>query len=294
VHLAVGQEAVAVGVSRHLSASDFVFSAHRSHAHVLALDPNPYQLFAELLGRKTGLSRGYGGSMHLWNGEFGFSGSVPIVSGTISLAVGAGLASKLKGETTIGVAYFGDGAMEEGIVHESLNIASKMQIPVLFVCENNFFSSHLHINERQPSKFTSRFAHAHNVRNKAINGNSIDEVFAASGELISYIRETRKPAFIEAFTFRLFGHVDWREDIDVGVGRSEAEVNLWKSRDPIKKIRDGLRRHGGQSEKIEVIDKEIREKVLASWNKAVSDPFPQESDLLSYVLTKEARDFNVD
>ena len=112
---------------------------------MLALGTEPRRLFAEVLGKQSGLTKGMGGSMHLWDGPNGFYGSVPIVGGTVPLAVGAALASKFQGKGDISVAYFGDGAIEEGVVHESLNLARQLQVPILFVCENNLFSSHMHI-----------------------------------------------------------------------------------------------------------------------------------------------------
>ena len=141
VHLGVGQEAVAVGLSQHLSASDYVFGAHRSHCHLLALGGDTRALFAEVLGKETGLSKGMGGSMHLWDESVGFYGSVPIVAGTVSLAVGAAMSARLRGTSNISVAYFGDGACEEGVVHESLNLASIQKDPVIFVVENNLFEA---------------------------------------------------------------------------------------------------------------------------------------------------------
>lgn len=293
VHLAAGQEAIAVGISSVLSQNDFVFSAHRSHAHLLALDPNPYGLFAEVLGRTTGLSRGFGGSMHLWNGRSGFYGSVPIVSGTIPLAVGSGLASKLRGSESIGVAYFGDGAMEEGVVHESLNLASKLEIPILFVCENNLFSSHLHINERQPSIFNARFAKAHQIEYRVIDGNNVKSVFESSKELVSYIRKKQRPAFLEAFTYRLYGHVDWREDIDVGVGRSSADLNKWKSRDPIKRLKSALGNNEKFIEKLAQIEQDINKKIIQDWEKAESDSFPNDSELTTNVYISDVRNTDV-
>ncbi len=293
IHLAAGQEAIAVGISSVLTKKDYVFSAHRSHAHLLALDPNPYGLFAEVLGRSTGLSKGFGGSMHLWNGKSGFSGSVPIVSGTIPLAVGTGLASKLRGSESIGVAYFGDGAMEEGVVHESLNLASKLEIPILFVCENNLFSSHLHINERQPSNFNARFAIAHQIESRVVDGNNVKSVANNAQELVSQIRNTRRPAFLEAFTYRLYGHVDWREDIDVGVGRSSEDLNKWKSRDPIKRLKKALDGNAEFVEKLAQIEQDIKIRIVQDWEKAESDPFPSDSELISNVLFSDVRDQNV-
>ena len=293
VHLAAGQEAIAVGITNSLSARDFIFSAHRSHAHLLALDPNPYGLFAEVLGKSTGLSKGFGGSMHLWNGKSGFYGSVPIVSGTIPLAVGAGLASKLRKDNSIGVAYFGDGAMEEGVVHESLNFASKLEIPILFVCENNYFSSHLHINERQPSKYNARFAIAHQIESRVVDGNNIKSVIENSRELVNYIRDSHRPAFLETFTYRLYGHVDWREDIDVGVGRSVDDLNKWRARDPIRRLKIALEKYAGFSEKLVELEHRIREKVFQDWDKAESDPYPKESELLTNVYFSDSRNQHV-
>ena len=176
VHLGVGQEAIAAGLSLFLKKDDYVFGGHRSHSHIIALGGSIYKLFAEVLGKKTGFSKGRGGSMHLIDQENGFYGSVPIVAGTVSLAVGAGLASKLKKSTNIAIAYLGDGACEEGIIHESLNLASTMKLPVIFVVENNLYSSHLDINLRQPSDRTARFAEANMINTKVVDGNNIVEV----------------------------------------------------------------------------------------------------------------------
>ena len=137
VHLGIGQEAIAVGVSQYLRSSDMVFGTHRSHTHILALGSSIHGLFAEVLGKVTGLSKGMGGSMHLWDGPRGFSGSVPIVGGTVPLAVGAGLASKLKGSDEVGVCYLGDGATEEGVVQESMNQIVILEFLVLEKMQNN-------------------------------------------------------------------------------------------------------------------------------------------------------------
>jgi pyruvate dehydrogenase E1 component alpha subunit len=293
VHLAAGQEAIALGISTALTNKDFVFSAHRSHAHLLALDPNPYGLFAEVLGKSTGLSRGFGGSMHLWNGDSGFKGSVPIVSGTVPLAVGAALSVKIKNIDSIAVAYFGDGAMEEGVIHESMNLASRLELPILFVCENNYFSSHLHINERQPSKFNARFAIAHQIEAKVVDGNNLKSVIDNANQLIKHIRNSRRPAFLETFTYRLYGHVDWREDIDVGVGRSTSDLNLWKSRDPIKRLINALSKYESFSERLQIIEGEVRSKIIRDWEKAESDSLPNNSELLTHVYFSNSREQNV-
>ena len=162
-HLGIGQEAIAVGLSAFLRKTDSVFGAHRSHSHFLALNNDVFSLFAETLGRVDGCSKGMGGSMHLIDKKNGFYGSVPIVGATIPIAVGAGFAHKLDKCNNISVSYLGDGATEEGVFHESLNLAKVNQLPVLFVCENNLFASHMHILERQPAYSTLRFANANEI-----------------------------------------------------------------------------------------------------------------------------------
>ena len=232
VHLAVGQEAVPVGISENLKTSDSIFSAHRSHAHLIALGSNLENVFAEILGKAQGVSGGFGGSMHLVDKSVGFQGSVPIVAGTVPLALGTALASKFKSSKDISVSYFGDGAIEESIVHESLNLASLMNLPVLFVCENNYMASHMHISERQSRSDLTRFAKANGIESVRIDGNDVISILRESNKIISHIRETSRPFFIEALTYRQLGHVDWREDIDVGVSRSQSDIDLWKSFDP--------------------------------------------------------------
>ena len=289
VHLGAGQEAIAVGISAHLRKSDRVFSAHRSHAHLLALGTDVRKLFAELLGKSTGLTHGMGGSMHLWDQSNGFYGSVPIVAGTVPLAVGAGLAAKMQKTGDIAVAYFGDGAAEEGVVQESLNLASQLGIPILFVCENNFFSSHMHISQRQPIHSVARFADANNIDNEVVDGNNIASVSESAARLISNSRKNNVPGFLEVVTFRHYGHVDWREDIDVGVNRSTSEVEKWKSRDPINRLKSALVQNKTLSEKdLESIYKTIDSEIESAWKHAESDPYPAKEDLLRTVY-KEVR-----
>ena len=290
VHLGVGQEAVAAGVSAHLRATDRVFGAHRSHSHLLALGSSMHGLFAEVLGRDTGLSRGMGGSMHLWDQPRGFYGSVPIVAGTVSLAVGAGLAAKLSGTDDVAVSYFGDGAVEEGVVHESLNLARILKVPVLFVVENNLFSSHMHISLRQPLAATARFAEAHDMPFEIIDGNDIVAVEAASQRLISQARAGHGPAFLEAVTARWYGHVDWREDIDVGVNRSPDDLENWRKRDPVARLVSGLHANGAWStaEHDELVT-DISEQIRSAWAQALQDPYPPDSALLDRVYAAGAR-----
>lgn len=284
VHLGVGQEAVAVGVSAHLRASDRVFGAHRSHSHLLALGSSVEGLFAEVLGRDTGHSKGMGGSMHLWDQPRGFYGSVPIVAGTVPLAVGAGLAAKLQLNGDVAVAYLGDGAVEEGVVHESLNLARIQDIPVIFVVENNLFASHMHISTRQPNDSTARFAYANDVSYRVVDGNDVIAIASAASELIADARLGKGPGFIEAVTFRWYGHVDWREDIDVGIHRSVDELNNWRQRDPIRRLHEAMLLEGVWTEQdYKAMETTLQQEVDAAWAQAMQAPFPASVSLLDRV-----------
>ena len=166
--------------------------------------------------------------MHLIDKSKGFYGSVPIVSGTVPLAVGAGLACKMQKTSNVAVSYFGDGALEEGVVHESLNLASLYKLPVIFIVENNLFASHMHISLRQPNLSTTRFAVANNIPFEIIDGNNITDVSKAAKNAIKITRSGEGPFFIEAITYRWNGYVDWRDDIDVGIQRSKEDLKIGK------------------------------------------------------------------
>jgi pyruvate dehydrogenase E1 component alpha subunit len=284
VHLGVGQEAIAVGMSRWLRNTDRVFGAHRSHSHVLALGSSVRGLFSEVLGKDAGLSRGMGGSMHLWDGPRGFYGSVPIVAGTVALAVGAALAAKLSGSDDIGVSYMGDGAIEEGVVQESLNLARILNAPMIFVVENNLFASHMHISLRQPLDSTARFAVAHDIRCEVVDGNDVVAVSNAAERLVGRARRGGGPGFLEAVTYRWYGHVDWREDIDVGVNRSTDDLANWRARDPVGRLRTAMKQASLWSDAdharlVEQLDREIS----GAWSQAMDDPWPEPGALLDRV-----------
>lgn len=288
VHLGVGQEAIAVGVSSTLRKTDRVFGAHRSHSHVLALGAKLEKLFAEVLGKDTGLSRGMGGSMHLWDQPNGFYGSVPIVAGTVPLAVGSALAAKLQNKDDIGVSYFGDGAIEEGVVHESLNLASVLDLPILFVVENNLFASHMHISLRQPKEFTARFALANNIPYEVVDGNDVVAVAEAAKRLVERARNGDGPGFLEAITYRWYGHVDWRDDIDVGVNRSQEHVANWKARDPVRRLSLALNQSYGWSEQQTIdLENELTVEANGAWSVAEAAPYPGQDTLLTRVYAQQ-------
>jgi TPP-dependent pyruvate/acetoin dehydrogenase alpha subunit len=283
IHLAVGQEAISVGVSNYLLKTDAVFGNHRSHGHYLALGGSLKDLFSEILGRSSGCSGGKGGSMHIKSPENGLIGTMPIVASTIPIAVGAALALKSKDSSSVSVAFFGDGATEEGVFHESLNLASILGLPILFVCENNQFSSHLHISERQRSNETARFAKANNIIHKVVDGNSLDAVQAATAELLGIARASREPVYLEAKTYRLYGHVGGEVDETIGLNR-ELDLKAWSLRDPLKLLRKELLSTGEISEgAIEKLEISIRKQVDETWHEALSESYPIADSLLDGV-----------
>lgn len=283
-HLGIGQEAVAVGISQHLLSSDRVFGGHRSHAHYLALGASLDKMMAEVLGKASGASRGMGGSMHLYAPEVGFQGSVPIVGATIPIAAGAALAAKMDGQGDVAVAYFGDGACEEGVMHETLNMAAVMALPCIFVAENNLYSSHLDIDQRQPATSVARYAEAHRVNHRLVDGNDVIAVAKAAGELIGAARRGEGPGFLEAVTFRWRGHVGPNEDIDVGVQRAPEILAAWKHRDPIRRLWEALLQDRDVDANLWIdMEQGVRREVEAAVVGARVAAYPPESALLDLV-----------
>jgi TPP-dependent pyruvate/acetoin dehydrogenase alpha subunit len=293
-HLGIGQEAIAVGVSTHLTAKDRVFGNHRSHSHYLAMGGELYALIAEVLGRSDGASKGMGGSMHIFGGSHGFHGSVPIVGATIPLAVGAGLAARfdatdsggqLSGRPlSVGVCYFGDGTSEEGVLHESMNLAAIYGLPVLFVCENNLYSSHLDISQRQPYDRIARFAEVHSLPARTVDGNDVTAVADAAEELLRVARAKPGPAFLEAVTYRWRGHVGPETDEDVGVRRSHEDLMAWMRRDPIGRLSEAMVAAGMLSaDGLAQLEAKVRHEVDAAVEAALAAPFPPAGQLLDLV-----------
>ncbi len=242
-HLYIGQEAVAAGVCAALTSTDTVWGGHRSHGHYLAKGGSLAGLFGEVLLKASGCAGGRGGSMHLAAPEVGIPGTVPIVAGTISLAAGAAFAYKLRGEDTVAVAFFGDGALEQGQVHESMNLAALYQLPLLLICENNLYASHLHWSERRVADNLYRAGEFHSVPGERVDGNDVSAVHAAARLAVAKARSGDGPTLIECRTFRWRGHVGASFDLDVGVER-RGELAEWVPRDPLQRVADQLIEHG--------------------------------------------------
>jgi len=284
VHLYIGQEAIATGVCASLRKDDYVFSTHRSHGHYIAKGGDTKALMAELYGRATGCSRGRGGSMHLASPDMGLLGSSAIVAGTIPLAAGAALAFSLQKRDAVSVAFFGDGAANEGVFYESLNFASLKKLPVIFVCENNLYSTHMPISACLADTDIYKKAKVFKMLGVRVDGNNVVEVYEAARKAIENARSGEGPTLIECMTYRWRGHVGPNYDLDKGL-RSKEELDYWMDRCPIKRFEEFLMDRGivSNAEK-KVICQEIDKEVEESLVYAEESPYPDQSELTSNVF----------
>lgn len=272
VHLSIGQEAVAAGVCSNLNKNDWIFINYRGHAFYLAKGGPMPQFFAELMGKQKGQSKGKAGSMHMASPAQGVMGASAVVGSTISHAIGAALISKIKKENIIFVTNFGDGALEQGVLHESLNFASLYKTPVLFLCEDNHLAVHSPTSERQAFSVEA-LVNSYNIPYFEIEeGYDLLTVKHESQKPISMVREQRTPVFLKINTARYKEHVGPGEDFFAGY-RSETEMNKWKALDPLITDLDLY------NEFAEKIINEIEEAVQFG----INSPFPTREDLLSDV-----------
>ena len=274
VHLAIGQEAIAVGVCTNLTNEDLVLSTHRAHAHFLAKGGNLRSMIAEIYGKVTGCSKGMGGSMHLIDKSVGFMGSTAIVGNTIPVAVGLALAFKIKRSLSISCAFFGDGAVEEGAFYESVNFAVLHKLPMLFICENNLYSVYSGLDVRQPnSRKIYEMVAGMGIETNHGNGNCILEVGEKVREAKEKIVSGKGPQFLEFDTYRWREHCGPNYDNDIGY-RSEQEFKEWQKRDPLREMFDSY-----SQQRLEDITKKISLEIDDAFAFAEESKFPQKSDL---------------
>jgi len=237
-HLYTGQEAVAAGVIACLTDKDYVFGTHRSHGHYIAKGGGMRRMMAEIFCRETGCAKGRGGSMHLIAAEKGMMGAAPIVGGTIPLALGAALSSHIRGEKRVAAAFFGDGATGEGGLYESMSFAALRNLPLIFICENNLYATHMPIRECRNSENISRIAKPFNIKSWRVDGNDVLKVYEAAKSAVALCRAGKGPAFIECLTYRYKGHVgpdDAVQGIHTDI-RPPAELKRWLKKDPIARF----------------------------------------------------------
>jgi pyruvate dehydrogenase E1 component alpha subunit len=277
LHVAIGQEAIAVGVCGVLEGADVIASTHRAHAHALAKGTHPNELMAELYGKVEGCSRGYGGSMHLYDVERGNIGANAVVGGGLPAITGSALSFKLRGEPRVAVAFFGDGATNIGTFHESLNLAQLWTVPAVFVCENNGYAESTPAWQQLPIEDLSKRAVAYGMHTIVVDGQDVEEVYKAAQRAVRHAREGKGPVFLLANTYRLTGHYVG----DPQVYRPREEVReVRQTQDPLEKLRAKL--EVGQEEWDE-LEREVAELVEASVEFARNGTDPRPEDALKNV-----------
>jgi TPP-dependent pyruvate/acetoin dehydrogenase alpha subunit len=285
-HFGIGQEACAVGVCEALSQSDVVYTHHRSHTHYLAKGGSLFGLIAELLGREGGCSRGRGGSVHLIDREVNFLGSSPILGHSPALATGSALAFSMDKIPSIAVAFFGDGACDEGALWESFNYASIKKLPVLFVCENNFYATETPLNIRNPegNDFCEK-ARSFGLHAERHNGNDVITVYEVAKNAVERCRSNRGPVFLELTTYRWREHVGPLWDYEANrTYRTKEELQWWMERCPVKKLGEELIIEG-LATKSELNDwlLETDSFVKFNMNEALKSPWPNVESLFDNI-----------
>ncbi len=291
VHLYSGQEAVAAGVIAALEQSDVVFGNHRSHGHYLAKTGDVHGMIAEVFCRETGCCAGRGGSMHLCNPEHGFLGAAPIVGGTIALAVGAALAFHIRKENRVAVSFFGDGATGEGVLYESINFAALKKLPVIFVCENNLYSTHMPLSECRAEADITQSLKSFGAICHRVNGNDVLSVHKAAQSAVAHARSGQGPVFVECLTYRLRGHVGPDDNIqgqrtDI---RPADEVKSWRRKDPIDRLTTWLVSHAICTEsELNTITESVKTEVAEAIATVRRSDFPNPTEVYLHVFDAQS------
>ncbi|MBM3303080.1 MAG: thiamine pyrophosphate-dependent dehydrogenase E1 component subunit alpha [Deltaproteobacteria bacterium] len=287
IHLCIGQEAVAVGVCANLNQDDYIASTHRGHGHYLAKGGDLKGLIAELYCRETGCSKGRGGSMHLVDVSVGHMGSSSIVGGCIPIGVGLALAIKMNKQNRVSVAFFGDGAADEGVLYESVNFAILKRLPVIFIYENNQFSVCSRVSARQPGEVIFHATPPEQMYTRIVDGNSVLAVYEAAKTAVNRARGGQGPSFIECKTYRVRGHAGSGSDASLGY-RTAEEIAEWEAKCPVTTFRDKLLGERLISDQeLEEMEKAIEEEIDEAFAFAQSSPLPRAEDLSLYVFKEE-------
>lgn len=282
-HLCVGQEAVSAGVCHALKNTDYVFSSYRSHGAYIAKGGSVKKLFAELYGKSTGCSRGKGGSMHVIAKDVNFMGTSALVSGVIPIAAGAAFASLMKKDKRVSVVFFGDGATEEGVFHETLNFAAMKKLPMVFICENNFYATHSHQLTRQAFDNIYKRTSIYKIPGSRADGNNVAEVYRTASKAIENARNGKGASLIEYRTYRWLEHVGCYYDYGLGY-RSKQELDKWMKKCPVKTFEAALlKKKIITRETIDKIKKNISEEIKEAMIFAKDSPFPEQEQALEDV-----------
>jgi acetoin:2,6-dichlorophenolindophenol oxidoreductase subunit alpha len=285
LHLGIGQEAVAVGACSLLRQDDYVFGGHRSHGHAIAKGADINRLMAEIAGRATGYCAGKGGSMHIVAKEAGFMTATGVVGGTIPLALGAAFAAKEKKKGQVALVFFGDGAGQAGPFHESLNIASLWQLPVIFVCENNGYAEFTPLSAHTKVERLARHAKTYAIPASTVDGNDLSAVRAAIGKAVEKCRAGEGPIFVECLTHRMRGHYEG----DPAKYGELSQLTEWKKKDPIGRVVRLLKsKKAITDKKLEAIENEARDLVEKAAEFSLSSPWPAPNDVERLVYAESS------
>ena len=281
LHLYIGQETVATAVCAHLRDDDHLFSTHRPHGHALAKGVTPRSIMAELFGKATGCCLGKGGSMHVGDVSVGMFPAIAIVGGNAPLAAGTALAAKRLTEDRISVAFMGDGAMNEGVVSESLNMAALWDLPVVYICENNLYAASTPVATGFKNTDIAGRAAAFGLHAVTVDGNDLDAMYETAAEAIARARRREGPSFIEAQTYRLCGH----SRSDPRTYRSKDEEAEWQARDPIPRLAKRLTALGiATDESLAAIEQQVTAVLDDAVDCAEQSPLPEPADTLKHVF----------
>jgi pyruvate dehydrogenase E1 component alpha subunit len=280
-HLCVGEEAVAVGAIANLDDQDYITSTHRGHGHTIAKGIDLNRMMAELLGKRNGYCKGKGGSMHIADLSKGNLGANGVVGGGIPIATGAALSVKLLGEDRVVICFFGDGAMNEGTFHESLNMASVWKLPIIFICENNQYGMSMSVKRATSVEDLSERAKAYGIPGKRIDGMDVFSVYDAVKDAKAYVK-TKGPMLIVAQTYRYLGH----SKSDANKYRTKEEILQWREKDPIPRFRQYLLDSADYSEdELVKLEEKGHEDIEAAVRYAQESPEPTLEDMLTDVYS---------
>jgi len=284
MHTYIGEEAVASGVCAHLTIEDAVFSTHRGHGHALAKGMKPERMIAEVMGKALGCCGGRGGSMHLFEPSVGFFGTSGIVGPSILLATGAGYKAKLQGSDRVGVAFFGDGASNNGAFHEGINMASAWSLPVMYVCENNLYATEVPLRTITKSPSVAERARGLGLPGVQVDGQDVLAVHQVAGEAIARARGGEGPTLIECLTYRYRAHAEGMRETGY---RAVEELDQWKERDPIRAFKERLLAMGtADSQELTELEQSAQQTAEQAADFARKSPLPDPKTLTDFVFSE--------
>jgi pyruvate dehydrogenase E1 component alpha subunit len=283
-HLYIGEEAVAVGVCAALRQDDYITSTHRGHGHCIAKGAALDKMFAELLGKEAGYCRGKGGSMHIADQDTGNLGANAIVGGSAGIATGAAMSIKMRKSAQVAVCFFGEGALGQGLLYETMNMASLWKLPVIYVCENNQYNEYTHYRETTAGEVSGR-AKAFGIHVESLDGQDVRALHATAQILAERARRGDGPAFLECLTYRFHGH--HVGDIDRAYYRSKAEEQEWKTkRDPVILLGAWLEKNNlADGKLLQRIENEVMTEIKDAVNFALNAPYPEPGEVDQHVYS---------